>query len=51
MFNTMCIVTEPIGSKAPTFSSEFKSTTLTKMAGQGIVLLCQAQAYPVPGFK
>ncbi|XP_048480585.1 Down syndrome cell adhesion molecule-like protein Dscam2 isoform X25 [Plutella xylostella] len=45
------VITEPIGSKAPTFSTEFKSTTLTKPADQPIVLLCQAQAHPHPIFK
>lgn len=49
MFKTF--VTEPIGSKAPTFSLEFKSTTLTKVIEQAIVLLCQAQAHPPPVFK
>ncbi|GBP44660.1 Hemicentin-2 [Eumeta japonica] len=42
---------EPIGLKAPSFSLEFKSTTLTKAAGYPLVLLCQAQAHPTPLFK
>ncbi|XP_062527427.1 cell adhesion molecule Dscam2 isoform X2 [Bombyx mori] len=45
------VITEPIGSKAPSFSMEFKSTTLTKFVNQGVVLLCQAQAHPTPLFK
>ncbi len=39
---------EPVGSKAPTFSTEYKSFTFEKVVGQSFGLLCQAQAYPVP---
>ncbi|XP_053612836.1 cell adhesion molecule Dscam1 isoform X23 [Plodia interpunctella] len=45
------VITEPIGSKAPSFSLEFKSTSVNKLADQEIVLLCQAQAFPPPLFK
>lgn len=42
---------EPIGSKAPTFSTDFTSSALTRHSGQALVLLCQAQAFPVPIFR
>lgn len=40
--------TEPIGSRAPTFQSEFIGNVLRKPTGQSFAILCQAQAYPVP---
>lgn len=40
--------TEPVGSKAPTFSTELKSGTYEKRIGQSFALLCLAQAFPVP---
>lgn len=39
---------EPIGAKAPTFQGDSKGSIYWKSSGQDIVLLCQAQAYPVP---
>jgi hypothetical protein len=42
---------EPVGAKAPTFSSDLKSGSFVRKAGQGFGLLCQAQAYPVPSFR
>ena len=41
-------LTEPVGFKAPTFSTESKSFTFEKHVGHSFGLLCQAQAYPVP---
>lgn len=40
--------TEPVGSKAPTFSAESKSFTFVRPIGHSFALLCQAQAFPVP---
>ncbi|XP_035788141.1 Down syndrome cell adhesion molecule-like protein Dscam2 isoform X1 [Anopheles albimanus] len=42
------VITEPIGSKAPTFSSESKGSIFEKLANSSFALLCQAQAFPVP---
>ncbi|XP_055593998.1 cell adhesion molecule Dscam2 isoform X46 [Uranotaenia lowii] len=42
------VITEPIGSKPPTFSSESKGSIFEKPANSSFALLCQAQAYPVP---
>lgn len=42
---------EPVGTKAPGFSSDFKSFTLARSAGQSFGLLCQAQGFPVPNFR
>lgn len=39
---------EPIGAKAPTFQGDSSGIMFRKPAGHSIVLLCQAQAYPVP---
>lgn len=43
-----CILVEPVGAKAPTFSGESKSFTFVKDIKQSFALLCQAQAFPVP---
>lgn len=39
---------EPVGAKAPTFSTTSKSFTFVELAGNSFALLCQAQAFPVP---
>lgn len=39
---------EPVGAKAPTFSSETKSWTFVRETSEDFALLCQAQAFPVP---
>lgn len=39
---------EPVGSKAPTFSSDSKISMFVRRTGDSFALLCQAQAYPVP---
>ncbi|XP_055535113.1 cell adhesion molecule Dscam2 isoform X11 [Wyeomyia smithii] len=44
------VITEPIGSKAPSFGSNIM-TFLDTARNSSIALLCQAQAYPVPVFK
>lgn len=43
--------TEPVGAKAPTFASSSKISSLLGPSSGDIVLLCQAQAYPVPYFR
>lgn len=42
---------DPVGSKAPAFSSASKSHTFDMQRGQGFSLLCPAQGFPVPSFK
>nr|XP_017031897.1 Down syndrome cell adhesion molecule-like protein Dscam2 isoform X3 [Drosophila kikkawai] len=42
------VITEPIGARAPTFSTDSNSFSYTRPVGQSFALLCQAQAYPVP---
>lgn len=41
-------VLEPVGAKAPTFSSASKGSIFVQMTGDSFALLCQAQAFPVP---
>lgn len=43
--------TEPVGLKAPTFSSASEISKFTKKFNQNFALLCEAQAYPVPFFR
>ncbi|XP_061517329.1 cell adhesion molecule Dscam2 isoform X2 [Anopheles gambiae] len=42
------VITEPIGLKAPTFSSASLSSTFKLPSSSTIALFCQAQAFPVP---
>ncbi|XP_034142401.1 Down syndrome cell adhesion molecule-like protein Dscam2 isoform X7 [Drosophila guanche] len=42
------VITEPIGARAPTFSTDSNVFSYTRSVGQSFALLCQAQAYPVP---
>lgn len=42
---------EPVGLKAPTFSTDFKMAWYVKDESQGFALLCPAQAYPAPLFR
>lgn len=39
---------EPVGSKAPTFSTDARSSTFIRTIGHSFGLLCQAQAFPIP---
>ncbi|XP_025834465.1 Down syndrome cell adhesion molecule-like protein Dscam2 isoform X28 [Agrilus planipennis] len=45
------VITEPVGSKPPTFSSDSRIFSAVKHFGQSFSLLCPAQALPVPVFK
>lgn len=40
--------TEPVGAKAPTFSSDSKGSIFVRQEGTSFAMLCQAQAFPVP---
>ncbi|XP_072939083.1 cell adhesion molecule Dscam1 isoform X15 [Epargyreus clarus] len=45
------VITEPVGSKSPTFSSDVQFSGIIRKTGQDFSLLCQAQAFPVPLFR
>lgn len=45
---SFCVYLEPVGAKAPTFSSASTSFTFKHRIGDNFGLLCQAQAFPVP---
>ncbi|XP_059225643.1 cell adhesion molecule Dscam2 isoform X6 [Stomoxys calcitrans] len=42
------VITEPVGAKAPTFSSDSKVSMFVRAINSSFALLCQAQAFPVP---
>ncbi|XP_043062808.1 Down syndrome cell adhesion molecule-like protein Dscam2 isoform X40 [Drosophila yakuba] len=42
------VITEPVGAKAPTFSSDSKGSIFERSIKASFALLCQAQAFPVP---
>ncbi|KAL3270308.1 hypothetical protein HHI36_009359 [Cryptolaemus montrouzieri] len=42
---------EPVGSKAPSFSSDSKISSFERKNGQSFALLCSAQAQPAPVFR
>ncbi|XP_065340857.1 cell adhesion molecule Dscam1 isoform X13 [Cloeon dipterum] len=45
------VITDPVGSKAPSFSTASISSTFKMRSGQGFSLLCPAQGFPPPTFK
>nr|NP_001036523.1 down syndrome cell adhesion molecule 1, isoform J [Drosophila melanogaster]ABI31074.1 down syndrome cell adhesion molecule 1, isoform J [Drosophila melanogaster] len=45
------VITEPIGARAPTFSTDSIVFSYIRPVGQSFALLCQAQAYPVPAMR
>ncbi|XP_059046518.1 cell adhesion molecule Dscam2 isoform X35 [Achroia grisella] len=45
------VITEPVGAKAPSFSTDSKGSIFIREIGQGFALLCQAQAFPTPLFR
>ncbi|XP_064072172.1 cell adhesion molecule Dscam1 isoform X18 [Vanessa tameamea] len=45
------VITEPIGSKSPTFSTDDKMSWYVRTIHQSLNLLCLAQAFPVPIFR
>ncbi|XP_050561818.1 cell adhesion molecule Dscam2 isoform X44 [Spodoptera frugiperda] len=45
------VITEPIGSKSPSFSSGSKLAWFEIQQNQDFALLCPAQGYPVPIFR
>lgn len=48
---SMYVCAEPVGMKAPTFSTDTKITAFVRNEGHSCNLLCQAQGYPVPNFR
>lgn len=42
---------EPVGSRAPSFSTESKIFTMDRDIGVNFALLCPAQGFPRPNFK
>ncbi|XP_061930165.1 cell adhesion molecule Dscam2 isoform X16 [Apis cerana] len=44
------VITEPVGSKAPSILGE-KGSLMERRTRADIVILCQGQAYPVPTFR
>ncbi|XP_039751106.1 Down syndrome cell adhesion molecule-like protein Dscam2 isoform X5 [Pararge aegeria] len=45
------VITEPIGAKAPSFSTDSKGSIFIRETGYSLALLCQAQASPIPIFR
>lgn len=45
------VITEPVGSRAPSFSTESKIFTMDRDIGVNFALLCPAQGFPRPNFK
>lgn len=45
------VILEPIGFKAPAFSTDMKSITISREVSQPFELSCRAQAYPSPSFR
>jgi len=43
--------TDPVGAKAPKFSTNDKSSSFVFNSGEGFGLLCPAQGFPVPTFR
>lgn len=48
---SLTFMTEPVGSKAPAFANDLRTSGFDRQTGQGFALLCQAQAFPVPMFR
>ncbi|XP_060838249.1 cell adhesion molecule Dscam2 isoform X19 [Rhopalosiphum padi] len=45
------VITEPIGMKSPSFSTDTKITAYIRSLNVNIGLQCQAQGFPVPNFR
>ncbi|XP_052739493.1 cell adhesion molecule Dscam2 isoform X33 [Bicyclus anynana] len=45
------VITEPIGAKAPSFSTDSKGSIFIRETGHSFALLCQAQASPIPIYR
>lgn len=47
----MYLFLEPVGTKAPSFSSRSKTSSFDFNLGSNLALLCPAQAMPVPSYR
>ncbi|KAK9746051.1 hypothetical protein QE152_g6348 [Popillia japonica] len=47
----VCSGKEPVGLRGPRLLADVKSTTIEKPTRNGLSLLCQAQAFPMPIFR
>nr|XP_037870594.1 Down syndrome cell adhesion molecule-like protein Dscam2 isoform X7 [Bombyx mori] len=45
------VITEPIGSKSPAFSTDNKFSWYLRGVGQSLSIMCPAQGFPVPLFR
>ncbi|XP_065340860.1 cell adhesion molecule Dscam1 isoform X16 [Cloeon dipterum] len=45
------VITDPVGAKAPSFSSDSKISSYTRTLGSSFGLLCLAQGFPTPAFR
>ncbi|XP_050520782.1 cell adhesion molecule Dscam2 isoform X32 [Daktulosphaira vitifoliae] len=45
------VITDPVGFKAPSLSSDFEGTRVRKISKNDIALLCQSQGFPIPEFR
>ncbi|XP_047019434.1 Down syndrome cell adhesion molecule-like protein Dscam2 isoform X21 [Helicoverpa zea] len=45
------VITEPVGSKPPTFSTDDRLAWFIRPVGQSLALLCRAQGHPIPVFR
>lgn len=49
--NMLVNIIEPVGSKAPSFTTKMTITGYEMRGGTNFALLCPAQALPVPSFR
>ncbi|EFA10759.1 Down syndrome cell adhesion molecule isoform X36 [Tribolium castaneum] len=45
------VITEPVGTKAPAFSTDIKVLGYQRHSKQNVALLCPAQGFPSPSFR
>lgn len=46
-----CNQLEPVGSRAPSFSTDALTLQMRRTQSTNLAITCQAQAYPVPIFR
>ncbi|XP_076390074.1 Down syndrome cell adhesion molecule 1 isoform X48 [Megachile rotundata] len=45
------VITEPVATKKPKFSSDTKLSWYDRLSGQDLTLFCPAQGFPVPSYR
>ncbi|XP_050573247.1 cell adhesion molecule Dscam2 isoform X12 [Bombus affinis] len=45
------VITEPVATKKPKFSSDAKKSWYDRVVGQDLTLFCPAQGFPVPSYR